>query len=277
MKSLLTLGAVAAFAALCLDTTPVHAAVMSIDYGTDWFKVALVKPGIPLDIVLNAESKRKTQSAITIRGNDRAFGSEALSLATRFPQDAFIGLKRVLGRYYDDDHSVQFRETFTNNMIKDQVRGTVEFETSNGVKYSVEELVAMQLALAKQQAEETAGEVVKDVVITIPPYFSQFERQALLDAAELAGLRVLTLIHDESAVALNYALTRTFPQEQCHLFYDMGAGSTVASLACFQDLSVKDVGRFNKTIQQVEIKAVGYDRTLGGHDIDVRLQKFLAD
>jgi hypoxia up-regulated 1 len=57
----------------------------------------------------------------------------------------------------------------------------------------------------------------------------------------------------------------------------MGAGSTVASLACFQDLTVKDVGKFNKTVQQVEIKAVGYDRTLGGHDIDVRLQKFLAD
>ncbi|KAF9115420.1 hypothetical protein BGX27_007920 [Mortierella sp. AM989] len=277
IKSLLTLGAVAAFASLCLDTTPVDAAVMSIDYGTDWFKVALVKPGIPLDIVLNAESKRKTQSAVTIRGDERAFGSEALSLATRFPQDAFIGLKRVLGRYYDDDHSVQFRNTFTNNMIKDEVRGAVEFETSAGVKYSVEELVAMQLALAKRQAEETAGETVKDVVITIPPYFSQFERRALLDAAELAGLRVLTLIHDESAVALNYAMTRTFPQEQCHIFYDMGAGSTVASLACFQDLSVKDVGKFNKTIQQIEIKAVGYDRTLGGHDIDVRLQKFLAN
>ncbi|KAI1316575.1 hypothetical protein EDD11_009840 [Mortierella claussenii] len=250
---------------------------MSIDYGTDWFKVGLVKPGIPLDIVLNTESKRKTQSAITIRGNDRAFGSEALSLATRFPQDSFIGLKRILGRDYDDDHSVEFRNTFTNNMIKDPVRGTVGFETTAGNKYTVEELVAMQLVLAKQQAEETAGEVVKDVVITIPPYFSQSERQALLDAAELAGLHVLSLIHDESAVALNYAMTRTFPQEQCHMFYDMGAGSTAASLACFQDLSVKDVGKFNKTIQQVHIKSVGYDRTLGGHDIDVRLQKFLAD
>ncbi|KAG0005128.1 hypothetical protein BGZ79_006702 [Entomortierella chlamydospora] len=277
MKSLLTLGAVAAFAALCLDTTPVDAAVMSIDYGTDWFKVALVKPGIPLDIVLNAESKRKTQSAITIRGDDRAFGSDALSLATRFPQDAFVGLKRVLGRYYDDDHSAQFRDTFTNNMLKDPVRGTVEFETSAGAKYSVEELVAMQLALAKKQAEETAGEAVKDVVITIPPYFSQFERRALLDAAELAGLRVLSLINDESAVALNYALAWTFPEEQCHIFYDMGAGSTAASLACIQDISVKDVGKFNKTVRQVEIKAVGYDRTLGGHDIDVRLQKFLAE
>ncbi|KAF9585248.1 Hypoxia up-regulated protein 1 [Lunasporangiospora selenospora] len=276
-RSLLTLGGVAALAALCLAPNPANAAVMSIDYGTDWFKVALVKPGIPLDIVLNAESKRKTASAMTIRGDERTFGSEALSLATRFPQDSFIGLKRVIGRDYDDQHCVDFRNTFTNNMLRDPVRGTAVFETSAGAQYSVEELVAMQFSLAKKQAEDTAGEAVKDVVITIPPYFSQYERQALLDSAELAGLRVISLIHDESAVALNYATSRTFPQEQCHIFYDMGAGSTVASLACFQDQSVKDVGKFYKTIQQVEIKSVGYDRTLGGVEIDLRLQKHLAE
>ncbi|KAF9923520.1 hypothetical protein FBU30_006442 [Linnemannia zychae] len=275
-KSLFALGAVAALGALCLNTTPVDAAVMAIDYGTDWFKVALVKPGIPFDIVLNAESKRKTQSAINVRGDHRSFGSEALSLATRFPQDSYIGLKRILGRSFEDDHCVDYRNTFTNNMIRDPVRGTAVFETTAGNKFTVEELVAMQLSLAKQQAEETAGERVKDVVITIPPYFNQYERQALLDAADLAGLHVLSLMHDETAVALNYAMTRTFPQEQCHIFFDIGAGSTVASLACFQDVSVKDVGKFFKTIQQVEIKAVGYDRTLGGHEFDVRLQKLLA-
>ncbi|KAF9968117.1 hypothetical protein BGZ70_006516 [Mortierella alpina] len=275
-RSLLTLGAVAALATLCLNTQQADAAVIAIDYGTDWFKVALVKPGIPLDIVLNTESKRKTPSAITIRGDERAFGSESLSLATRFPQDSFIGVKRILGRDYDDDHCVEYRKTFTNNMSKDPVRGTAVLETTTGVKYTAEELVAMQFALAKRQAEDTAGETIRDVVITVPPFFNQFERQAVLDAAELAGLRVLSLVHDESAVALNYGMTRAFPQEQCHLFYDMGAGSTVASLACFQDLTVKD-GKLNKTVQQIEIKSVGYDRTLGGHEFDIRLQKLLAE
>ncbi|KAF9978678.1 hypothetical protein BGZ73_001033 [Actinomortierella ambigua] len=276
MKLLYSLGAVAAFA-LCIGNNPVDAAVMSVDYGTEWFKVALVKPGIPFDIVLNAESKRKTQSAITIRGNERSYASDSMSLATRFPKDSYLGLKRLLGRTYDDDHAAEYRDTFTNNMIKDPVRGTLAFETTAGVQYSVEELVAMQLALAKKQAEETAGEGVRDVVITIPPYLNQFERQAMLDAAELAGLHVLSLIHDESAVALNYAMSRTFPEEQCHIFFDMGAGSTVASLTCFHDLTVKDVGKFNKTVQQVEVKAVGFDRTLGGHQFDVRLQNFLAE
>lgn len=60
----------------------IEAAVIAIDYGTDWFKVALVKPGIPLDIVLNRDSKRKTQSALTIRGEERIYGSDAVNLVS---------------------------------------------------------------------------------------------------------------------------------------------------------------------------------------------------
>jgi hypoxia up-regulated 1 len=59
-----------------------EAAVIAIDYGTDWFKVALVKPGIPLDIVLNRDSKRKTQSALTIRGEERIYGADAVNLVS---------------------------------------------------------------------------------------------------------------------------------------------------------------------------------------------------
>lgn len=58
----------------------VNAAVMSIDYGTEWFKVGLIKPGMPLDVVLNKDSKRKTQSIVTIRNNERVYGTDAISL-----------------------------------------------------------------------------------------------------------------------------------------------------------------------------------------------------
>jgi hypoxia up-regulated 1 len=124
-----------------------------------------------------------------------------------------------------------------------------------------------------------------------------------LDAAELAGLNVLALMHDETAgkkgfchyclhrydssnqithfellpVALNYAINRKFSNTpEYHIFYDMGAGSTVASLVSFSNVEVKD-GKRNKTYPQIEVKAVGYDVTLGGHEFDVRLQKFLAE
>jgi len=60
----------------------VNAAVMAIDYGAQWFKVALVKPGVPLDLVLNRESKRKTPSNICIRDGIRIYGNEANNLVS---------------------------------------------------------------------------------------------------------------------------------------------------------------------------------------------------
>lgn len=56
------------------------AAVMSIDYGTEWFKVGLIKPGIPLDVALNKDSKRKTQTVVLLRGVERSYGSDAVSV-----------------------------------------------------------------------------------------------------------------------------------------------------------------------------------------------------
>lgn len=58
----------------------VQGAVMSIDYGTEWFKVGLIKPGIPLDIALNKDSKRKTQAVVNIRGEERIYGSDAVNM-----------------------------------------------------------------------------------------------------------------------------------------------------------------------------------------------------
>ncbi|CAB5395824.1 unnamed protein product [Rhizophagus irregularis] len=141
----------------------IEAAVIAIDYGTDWFKVALVKPGIPLDIVLNRDSKRKTQSALTIRGEERIMVQMPLIL-----------------------------------------------RNSCNAIFS-----------CKEQAEAAAQEAIKDVVITVPSYYNQFERQAILDAAELAGLHVLSLIND--------------------------------------------------------VTAVGYDRSLGGQEFDIRLQRHFAE
>ena len=58
------------------------ASVIGIDYGTDWFKVSIVKPGVPLDIVLNRESKRKTSSIVALRNNIRHMGTDAVALVS---------------------------------------------------------------------------------------------------------------------------------------------------------------------------------------------------
>ncbi|KAI8814028.1 Hsp70 protein-domain-containing protein [Cladochytrium replicatum] len=266
------------FAAASLLFSAAHASVIGIDYGQEWFKVSIVKSGVPLDIVLNAESKRKTGSLVTIRDGIRYFGSSAQSLSTRFPETTFVSVKTLLGKKYNDRAVLEHSKLFSNVIKHNEERGSPVFGVEKDV-YSVEEIVGMQLAHAKEQAEIFGNEQVSGAVITVPPYFNQFERRALLDAAELAGIRVITLMNDETAVALNYAMLRDFKELQYHIFYDMGAGSTVATLVKFDNVVTKEypTSKTNKTIPQLEVLAMGYDSSLGGHSLDVVVQKLLAE
>ncbi|CEP13674.1 hypothetical protein [Parasitella parasitica] len=264
-------------ALLCTIVPFAHAAVMSIDYGTEWFKVGLIKPGMPLDVALNKDSKRKTQSVVTIRHDERTYGGDAISLAGRFPHLTYSNLKSIIGKKYDDPLAEEFRRRYMNNMIVDTERDMPVFLHNETAQLSIEELIAYQFQNAKHQASATAGEKVKDCVITVTPFANQFERQAILDAAELAGLNVLTLMHDETAVALNYAVNREIGKTaENHVFYDMGAGSTVASIVTFSNVETKE-GKITRSAPQLEVRGVGFDRTLGGHELDVRLQQLLVE
>jgi molecular chaperone DnaK (HSP70) len=84
-------------------------------------------------------------------------------------------------------------------------------------------------------------------------------------------------LHFILLVAINYAMTRQFDDKPVyHIFYDMGAGSTVASLIEFRNVRNGE-SKSAKNVTTIEVKASGYDRTLGGFEIDIRLRKFLAD
>ncbi|KAJ3363550.1 lumenal Hsp70 protein [Allomyces javanicus] len=254
------------------------ARVLAIDYGTDWFKAAVVAPGTPLDVVLNRESKRKTHALVTLRtdADERLFGSDAAAVAPRFPTATYPHLKALLGKTIDDPAVAAYRAAWQRSnddlVALDSQRKTVAFRSGDQT-WSVEELIAMQLAHAKQQAETWAKRNLTETVLTIPAHFNQFERKAMLDAAELAGLNVKALLHEGTAVAINYAMTRTFPTAQSHIFYDIGAGSTTATLATFSG-----TGNTNKPTHPVAITvdAVSSDADLGGSLIDSLLITHLA-
>ena len=82
-RRLFSLSFPAAFTALLLLLAHIPtglAAVLAIDYGSEWITASLMKPGVPFDVLLNRDSKRKTQSIITWKGDDRIFGSDAFSV-----------------------------------------------------------------------------------------------------------------------------------------------------------------------------------------------------
>ncbi|KFZ00078.1 hypothetical protein V498_00308 [Pseudogymnoascus sp. VKM F-4517 (FW-2822)] len=261
-------------------------AVIGIDFGTEYIKAALVKPGIPLDIVLTKDARRKELSAVTFKpiknapeGSypERLYGSDANALSARFPGEVFPNLKAILGLPVNDPRVVEYSARYPALVIEEEkTRGTCEFRseafTTKQDPWMVEELLAMELQSIKRNAEDMAGKgsSIRDVVITVPPYFDTEEKRAIELAADLAGLRILSLISDGLAVGLNYATTRTFPtvtdglQPEHHLVFDMGAGSTKATIMKFQGRKIKDGRKSNKTIQEIEVLGTGWDRTLGG-------------
>ncbi|RPB06203.1 actin-like ATPase domain-containing protein [Choiromyces venosus 120613-1] len=276
------------------------AAVLGIDFGQEFIKAALVKPGIPLEIVLTKDTKRKEVAAVGFKPAnngkegefaypERLYGVDAFNLAARFPHDVYPGLKKVMGqRIMDDSVTAYSARNPALSIIPDVLRSTVAFQSpsaplvdhSAGV-FTVEELLAMQFKSIVYNAEVLAGANtrIRDVVFTVPTFLKAEERNSLKLAAELAGLKVMRFVSDGLAVGINYATTRTFNESspEYHIVYDMGAGSTTATVLRFQGRSVKDVGRFNKTVQEVTVLGIGYDTELGGDLFNQKIFEILLD
>jgi len=132
----------------------------------------------------------------------------------------------------------------------------------------------MQFAYIKHLAEIVAGEKVHDVIVAVPHFYSQFERDAVADAIEIAGLRTLALINDGTAVAVNYAMTRTFTIPEYHVIYDAGASSIRATVVSFTtDTKAKGTSAGSHIL----VAGVGHDRTTGGTELDRRLREILIE
>lgn len=283
---------------LCLFSvcTSAQHAVLGIDLGTEYIKGAIAKPGSPIDVVLTKDSRRREAATVAFKpsraqNNDkdafpeRLYGADAVALSARYPSDVFPNLKTVLGlpRFSDEvkEYTARYPGLTVNSIsrFEDNARGTVGFRSKNyGGKepFMVEELLAMELKNIKESAEAAVGKDAKvtETVVTLPPYYTAEEKRAVELAAELAGLRLLGTISDGLAVGLDYAVTRTFESVSegakpvYHLVYDMGAGSTTATVLQFQGRTIKESAKRNKTIQEVHVIGTGYDRTLGGDTLN---------
>uniref|UniRef100_A0A8C2HP84 Hypoxia up-regulated protein 1 n=1 Tax=Cyprinus carpio TaxID=7962 RepID=A0A8C2HP84_CYPCA len=251
-------------------------AVMSVDLGSEWIKIALVKPGVPMEIVLNKESRRKTPVAVSLKENERLFGDSALGVAVKNPKVVYRFLQSILGKPADNPQVAQYQKHFPEHQLqRDEKRGTVFFKFSEELQYTPEELLGMILNYSRGLAQDFAEQPIKDAVITVPAYFNQAERRAVLQAAHIAGLKVLQLINDNTAVALNYGVFRRKDinsTAQNIMFYDMGSGSTTATIVMYQTVKTKESG----TQPQLQIRGVGFDRTLGGFEMELRLRDHLA-
>ncbi|KAK4768891.1 hypothetical protein SAY86_027041 [Trapa natans] len=265
---------------LLLIIVPSQSAVSSVDLGSEWVKVAVVnikKGQSPITIAINEMSKRKSPALVAFQADARLLGEEAAGLVARYPDKVYSQIRDLIGKPYG--YAKRFLDSLylPFDVVEDS-RETVTFRVDDsGNLYSAEELFSMILKFAANLAEFHSKVPIKDVVISVPPYYGQAERRGLLQAAQLAGINVLSLINEHSGAALQYGIDKDFSNESRHvLFYDMGSSSTYAALVYFSAYSAKEFGK-TTTINQFQVKDVRWNSQLGGQDMELRLVEHFAD
>ncbi|OQR93666.1 hsp70-like protein [Achlya hypogyna] len=261
----------------------VASSVAGVDFGGEFFKIALVKPGRPFEIVTNVHSKRKTETIVSFNGEERVYGADAMNIEVRRPQVAYSQIRRFLGTTMEHPMvaSLTENEYFPYTLTSNLTRGSVALKHNAEYTFHAEELAAMVFGHAKQITNDFAESSVKDWVITVPMYFAEPQRQAIIDAAEIAGVRVLSLVDENTAAALHHAVDYSAPEPNTPeriMYYNMGSTSLQVSIVEYNTRVVPDGFKKNKTIVEFEVLSKAWDETLGGAAFDLRLaEKFASE
>lgn len=233
--------------------------VLRIDLGSEWMKVAVVnlKPGQPpISIAINEMSKRKSPNLVSFHSGVRLIGEESSGLIARYPDKVYAQIRELIAKPYDYVKTKIDSFYLPYQIVQDPSRGVASIKVDDGQVYSLEEILAMVMSYDLDLAEFHSKVVVKDAVISVPPYFGQAERKAVLQAAQLAGVNVLSLINEHSGAALQYGIDKKFGNDSKYVvFYDMGATSTFAALVYF---SAYDTKEFGKTVSANQFQVYYY-------------------
>jgi molecular chaperone DnaK len=233
------------------------AKAVGIDLGTTNSVISVVEGGKP-DVVVNSEGSRITPSVVAFKGADKLVGNVAKRQAALNPTNTFFEVKRFIGRRWDEVREEAGRAPFK---VIEGPNGGVRIETTEGPK-APEEISAMVLRKMVDDASAKLGQKITDVVITVPAYFNNAQREATEAAGRIAGLKVLRIINEPTAAALSYGLDKK--GNETILVFDLGGGTF--------DVTVLEIGD-----GVFEVKSTNGDTHLGGADFDQRIVKWLAE
>ena len=230
---------------------------VGIDLGTTNSLVATVRSGTAT-VLLDEKERALVPSVVHYTENDKTVGVEGFAFAAVDPQNTVISAKRLIGRSLAD---VQKRYPDLPYQFVASDNGLPLIQTKQGNKSPVEVSADILTHLNRFAEQRLAGEL-SGVVITVPAYFDDAQRQSTKDAARLAGLNVLRLLNEPTAAAIAYGLDSG--QEGIIAVYDLGGGTF--------DISILRLSR-----GVFEVLATGGDTALGGDDFDLLLANWIAE
>ena len=239
------------------------APAVGIDFGTSYSCVGVFQHG-KVEIIPNDHGNRTTPSYVTFNETERLIGDSAKNQVAINPTNTIFNAQRLIGRKWDESVVQADRKLWPFEVINEGGRPKVKVEYRGETKtFFAEEISSMVLTKMKETAEAYLGKTVTNVVVTVPAYFNDSQRQATKDAATIAGLNVLRLISGPTAAAIAYGLDKKSGAERNVLIFDLGGGTFDISV-----LSIED-GIF-------EVKSTNGNTHLGGEDFDNRMVNFFV-
>ena len=233
--------------------------IIGIDLGTTNSAFAYMVAGKP-EVITNAEGDRTTPSVVAVtKKGERLVGKVAQRQRVTNPKNTIYGIKRLIGRKFDDKEVKHDLELSPYKIVKKGQGVAVEMD---GKEYTPEEISAMVLSKIKADAEAFLGEKVTEAIITVPAYFDDSQRQATKDAGKIAGLEVKRIINEPTAAALAYGLESK--KDEKIVVFDLGGGTF--------DVSVLELGD-----GVFEVMSTNGDTHLGGEDFDNIIVDFLVN
>jgi molecular chaperone HscA len=226
-----------------------HRYSVGIDLGTTNSLIATVRNGVA-ETLPNIDGEHLMPSIVHYSKQQLLVGRPAAEQQLLDPMNTIASVKRLMGRGVEDVS--QLGDVLPYNFVEDAETSVPRINTAAGAVNAIE-VSAEILKCLVSQAEETLGDELAGVVITVPAYFDDAQRQATRDAARLARLNVFRLLNEPTAAAVAYGLDQR--NEGVIAVYDLGGGTF--------DISIL---RLNKGV--FEVLATGGNSSLGGDDMD---------
>ena len=177
---------------------------IGIDLGTTYSCIGVYRNSA-VEIIPNEREERTTPSVVSFEDANIYVGEQTEYKRIKNPKNIIYAVKRIIGRDFDDKEVQEDINNFSYNVIRD-LNGRPQIEVnSDGIKlFSPEEISAKILAKLKKSAESFLGQTINKVVITVPAYFTERQKQATKNAGEIAGLDVIKIINEPTAASLAY-------------------------------------------------------------------------
>ena len=241
-----------------------RAPAVGIDLGTCYSCIGVLQEG-KVDIIPVDLGEKIIPSIVSFTNTQRYTGKEAKDKIKRNPLNTIFAAKRLIRHKFSDMEIQRDIQHYPFKVIKDPnsefAKIQVTYKNQEKLLYP-EEILAMILQKLRRTASNYLGKNVRDAVITVPSNFNDSQRQSIKDAGTIAGLNILRVINDTSAVSMAFGINKMEKQKQKDVvIFDWGGSHLSVSIVALEE-------------DLYEIKSSNGISNLGGEDLDNKLVEY---